>query len=276
MSKYLPFLTELERRLEPLRNRLAAHPLYSSIRSLDALHLFMESHVFAVWDFMSLLKTLQRGLTSVTVPWLPSANAEARRLINEIVLGEESDLYDGRAVSHFELYLEAMQASGADARSIRRLLEALRGGADVEDALTMAAAPDAARSFVNHTFFCIDQKQLHKVAAAFTFGREDLIPDMFRGFVRDLDRAMAGKLDMFVWYLERHIEVDGEEHGPMALRMVASLCGEDPKRWQEATETAEAALQARLDLWDGILASIVESSSDELEKALGFSSLTPK
>jgi pyrroloquinoline quinone (PQQ) biosynthesis protein C len=156
------------------------------------------------------------------------------------------------------------------------LLEALRGGADVEDALTMADAPDAARNFVHHTFSCIEQKQLHKVAAAFTFGREDLIPDMFRGFVRDLDRAMAGKLDMFVWYLERHIEVDGEEHGPMALRMVASLCGEEPKRWQEAAEAAESALQARLDLWDGILQSILESSAEELEKSLGFSSLTPK
>jgi hypothetical protein len=81
---------------------------------------------------------------------------------------------------------------------------------------------------------------------------------------------------MFVWYLERHIEVDGEEHGPMALRMVASLCGEEPKRWQEAAEAAESALQARLDLWDGILQSILESSAEELEKSLGFSSLTPK
>ena len=71
-------LHELERRLEPLYARLAAHPLYRSIQSIEHLHRFMATHVFAVWDFMSLLKALQRGLTCVEVPWLPSPLPEAR------------------------------------------------------------------------------------------------------------------------------------------------------------------------------------------------------
>jgi hypothetical protein len=251
-----PHLHALEQRIAPLRARLADHPLYGSIQSLEALHLFMQAHVFAVWDFMSLLKTLQRGLTCIDVPWVPTGNAEARRLINEIVLGEESDLYRGRALSHFELYLEAMQACGADTQPILHVLQILQQGVSVKDAL--AGAPATARSFVEQTFALAQsgQPQFHIVAAAFTFGREDLIPDMFRGFVRSLDRALAGRLELFTWYLERHIEVDGEEHGPMALRMVSSLCGEDEERWREAKEAAESALQARLGLWDGILEGV--------------------
>jgi len=251
------FLHTLEARIQPLRVKLADHPLYSSIQSLEALHLFMQSHVFAVWDFMSLLKTLQRGLTCVEVPWLPCGNPEARRLIHEIVLGEESDLYNGRAVSHFELYLEAMRACGADTEAIGSLLDAVKRGAHVATALRDARVPAAARDFVHATFALIEQDRLHTAAAAFTFGREDLIPVMFRGFVRDLDRELSGRLKLFVWYLERHIEVDGEEHGPMALRMVSALCGEDEERWREATHAAQTALRSRLALWDAIHAGIV-------------------
>lgn len=257
------YLSALEHRIAPLRERLAHHPLYGSIQSLEALYIFMEEHVFAVWDFMSLLKTLQRGLTCVDLPWVPTENAEARRLINEIVLGEESDLYQGRPVSHFELYLEAMRACGADTQQMMQVLHKVRDGVAVKNAI--ADVPDAARGFVEQTVALIEssQSKLHKVAAAFTFGREDLIPKMFRGFVRDLDRELGGRLELFTWYLERHIEVDGEEHGPMALRMVSSLCGNDEQRWREAAEAAESALLARLALWDGILARIASLKAEQ-------------
>jgi len=267
MTRPSRYLADLEDRLHPLRARLADHPLYASIQSLEALQIFMEAHVFAVWDFMALLKTLQRGLTSVDVPWTPSENAEARRLINEIVLGEESDLYNGRPASHFEIYLDAMRAAGADTNAILSLLERIKGGTPVRIVLDTANVPTAARAFVESTFALIDQQQLHTVAAAFTFGREDLIPDMFRGFVRDLDRAMHGRLEIFLWYLERHIEVDGEEHGPMALRMVSSLCGDDEQRWQEAGAAAESALRARIALWDGILQKIQQAAPTVLAAA---------
>jgi hypothetical protein len=102
----------------------------------------------------------------------------------------------------------------------------------------------------------IETGKLHALAAAFTFGREDVIPDMFRSLVRDLNRANDGTFATFIWYLERHIEVDGEDHGPLSLRMVADICGEDETRWREAAEAAEAALAARLKLWDAILGAI--------------------
>lgn len=249
-------LHALEDKLKPLYTRLASHPLYASFRSIEDLRTFMEAHVFAVWDFMSLLKALQRGLTCVDVPWLPSATPESRRLINEIVLGEESDIYQGQHVSHFELYRLAMQQCGASTVAIDRLLFALRDGADLHEAVRGSHAPDEAKGFVRDTFHILSESKLHIIAAAFTFGREDLIPEMFKGFVRDLNRDLAGQLETFIWYLERHIKVDGEEHGPMALRMIAELCGDDPIKWAEAEQAAIFALESRLRLWDGIAARI--------------------
>ena len=58
----------IEARIASLRDRLSTHPIYSSISKPQHLRLFMESHVFAVWDFMSLLKALQRSLTCVDLP----------------------------------------------------------------------------------------------------------------------------------------------------------------------------------------------------------------
>ena len=251
-----PQIIALEDKLKPLYARLASHPLYRSLESVDDLRRFLEAHVFAVWDFMSLLKALQRGLTCVDVPWVPSALPESRRLVNEIVLGEESDVYHGQPLSHFELYLLAMQQCGASTQSIETLVRSLRSGVSVEDALARSDAPEEAESFVRDTFRILAKDRLHVTAAAFTFGREDLIPDMFKGFVRDLNRELAGRLETFIWYLERHIEVDGEEHGPMALRMIAELCGDDAQRWAEAEEAAVFALESRLRLWDGILAKV--------------------
>jgi len=242
----------LAARIAPLRTKLAAHPLYAQIQSAEQLRTFMESHVFAVWDFMSLLKALQSRLTCVDVPWQPTKWPESRRFINEIVLGEESDVFEGRAISHFELYLEAMRESGADLGPISRLLAQLSAGFRAFD-LETCGAPEPAQRFVESTFALIETGRIHASAAAFTFGREDVIPEMFRGLVRDLNAQLNGQFAKFQWYLERHIEVDGEDHGPLALRMVEDLCGEDEQLWEEAASAAEAALEARLALWDGIL-----------------------
>jgi hypothetical protein len=242
----------LAARIAPLRARLAAHPLYANIQSAEQLRTFMESHVFAVWDFMSLLKALQGRLACVDVPWRPTRSPESRRFINEIVLGEESDVFEGRAISHFELYLEAMRESGADQGPISALLVQLADGSGQFD-LEACGAPEPAQRFVESTFALIQTGGIHAIASAFTFGREDVIPEMFRGLVRDLNARPGGRFAKFQWYLERHIEVDGEDHGPLAVRMVADLCGENEALWEEASNAAQAALEARLALWDGIL-----------------------
>ena len=256
-------IRSIEERIQPVRRKLAAHQLYSNITTEDHVRLFMESHVFAVWDFMSLLKALQAQLTCVTLPWVPKRWPESRRFINQIVLGEESDTYQGRSVSHFELYLEAMNECGANTAPIRNLLDKFPAApeASMNSLLQSAAVPPPAQRFVETTFTLIKANNLNALAAAFTFGREDLIPDMFRKLVTDLNTRSAGRLSKFIWYLERHIEVDAEDHGPLSLQMTIDLCGPDEKLWEQAADAAQLALEARLALWDGILSQIASRTN---------------
>ena len=139
--------------MDELRHRLTCHQLYESLTNLDGLRKFMEHHVFAVWDFMSIVKSLQRDLTSITVPWIPRGDGAAARLINEVVLGEESDEgLDGSFGSHFHLYLEAMEEVGANTEKIERFVEAVASGQTVSAALDQVGTPGPARDFVNENF----------------------------------------------------------------------------------------------------------------------------
>jgi hypothetical protein len=247
-------IRRLRQSLENIRGQLISHPLYASIRDLEALKIFTEQHVFAVWDFMSLLKALQQQLTCVRVPWVPVGNAATRYLINEIVTGEESDVDEaGCRTSHFELYLRAMEQAGSNTETILWVLNGIHAGSSLEHALGDAAVPNATKAFVQHTFQVIADGRPHVLAAVFTFGREDLIPAIFIEMVKSISAGFPGKADILQYYFERHIEVDGEHHSQLAHQMTAELCGDDDAKWQEAADAAEAALKARLGLWDGIL-----------------------
>lgn len=249
-----PGIEQLEKAVESARNRVVTHPLYANLDTFPAIVTFLEHHVYAVWDFMSLLKSLQRSLTCVEVPWVPTPLTASRRLINDITLVEESDELDGGFISHFELYVRGMAQAGADTTPINSFIELLRVGTPVHAALTRAGVPEPSASFVRSTFAFISTASVHRQAAAFAFGREDLIPDMFQQVIAVKDQGNA--LGLFVDYLARHIEVDGELHTPMAMQMLADLCGDDEVKWQECVETVNDALAARVRLWDGILAAI--------------------
>lgn len=249
-----PGITQLENAVDEARIRVVSHPLYANLDTHTAIVTFMEHHVFAVWDFMSLLKSLQRNLTCVRVPWVPSGPTGSRRLINDIVLVEESDELRGGFISHFELYVQGMAQAGADTSVIAGFVELLRSGVAVTRALTEVPVPAPAAEFVRTTWEFIESAPVHSQAAAFAFGREDLIPDMFTKVVEV--KEQGHKLDTFVDYLQRHIEVDGEEHTPMAMQMLADLCGDDEPKWQMCARTVNRALAARSQLWDGILEAI--------------------
>lgn len=252
-----PSLARLREAVRPFRERLLVHPLYGYLRDADALRVFMEHHVYAVWDFMSLLKALQRELTCVSVPWVPRGSAVSRRLINELVLGEESDeLGDGVCCSHFELYLSAMGAAGADTVPIRTFLARVAGGDSVPAALEHAGAPHPAREFVDTTWRIVLSASPSTIAAAFLFGREEIIPDMFRAMVERLASSDPDRFELFRRYLERHIALDQGRHAPMARAMLLDLCANDPSRWSNASEAACTALAARAGLWDGILGAL--------------------
>jgi hypothetical protein len=260
MSRYQwdhkhPGIDRLEAAVEPARNKVISHPLYKSLDSLDAVVTFMQHHVFAVWDFMSLLKSLQQNLTCVEVPWVPQGPTASRHLINDIVLIEESDELGDGYISHFELYLKGMADAGADTGPIDTLISRLRAGQAVLPAVSAASTPAPSADFVTATWGIIDHAPVHCQAAAFAFGREDLIPDMFDQVVA-VNREQGNRLGTFVDYLERHIEVDSEEHTPMAMQMLADLCRDDDSKWRECEETVNIALEARSQLWNGIYAAI--------------------
>jgi hypothetical protein len=245
----------LKQAVSPARNTVISHPMYHKLDSLTAVKTFMRHHVFAVWDFMSLLKSLQRHLTCVEVPWIPSGPTGSRRLINDIVLVEESDELGQGFISHFELYLEGMSEAGADRSAIDAFIDLLREGRPVLTSLKEAGAPEPSAEFTTTTWGFIESLPIHSQAAAFAFGREDLIPDMFDQVV-EVNADLGNQLSTFVDYLRRHIQVDAEEHTPMAMQMLADLCGNDPDKWRECEETVNAALAARCRLWDGIAAAI--------------------
>ena len=246
-------MIETTTHLDEYRSILVNHPLYNKIDSIDAIQRFMETHVFAVWDFMSLLKRLQLELTCATIPWVPVGNPITRRLINEIVFGEESDLdQNGQAVSHFELYLRAMEDIGADTRAITSFIKQLKQGESWENAIVNSGASQAAVQFVRNTMECVENAPIHVVAGVFTYGREDLIPDMFISIVRELSEKGHSGAQTLVYYLERHIEIDGDEHGPMALQMIEELCEGDSTKKQESIHAAKQALESRIELWDAI------------------------
>lgn len=243
----------LQASIAPLRQQLLNHPVYQDLASPAALRHFMQLHVYAVWDFMSLLKKLQQGLTCIQSPWLPPADPIAARMINQIVLGEESDTDpQGSPTSHFELYLQSMKEVGADTSAIESFLNLLRQGTPLTQAMQAACVPEAAQSFIQCTFQIIHESHLPSVASAFTLGREDLIPGLFRGIVGRLNAEGSIRAERFIYYLDRHIGLDEEEHGPLAFQILERLCGTDAENWQKAESAARKSLHSRLTLWNAI------------------------
>ena len=267
---YLPFpsifafymkknMHDFEKELAPFKAALTHHPLYKKIQSIEDIHVFMEQHVFAVWDFMSLVKKLQIELTTTQLPWIPSKYPQAGRLINEIVWGEETDLNkDGEIMSHFEMYLQAMQEAGANTLIMQEFLVRLSQGTPIEQVIRESTLTPYVKDFLSFTFSTIATNKIHVIAAVFTFGREDLIPDMFIAMVKNL-RKEGVPLKHLIYYLDRHIEVDGDEHGPMALQMIEELCQGDAEKISEAIAAAKTALEMRIKLWDGISAELTSN-----------------
>lgn len=246
-------ILQIQMAIDAKRQQLLKHPTYNKIKRLEHLQVFMEQHVYAVWDFMSLLKALQQQLTCVEVPWKAVGDANIRHFINEIVLGEECDLnWDGNMQSHYEMYLSAMQMAGADVNEIESFVDGLT---DLESVFTAIEKLEnkAVKNFMHFTFSLIKEGKAHKIAAAFTFGREDLIPGMFTGIVEGLKVKEGNQgLSVFDYYLKRHIELDGDEHGPLALRLIENLCQGKEQYWQEVESTSLQALDLRIALWDSI------------------------
>ena len=249
---------QINQSIQLLREDLLNHSLYSKIKNINDSQKFVETHIFAVWDFMSLLKSLQSQLTCTNTPWLPNKNSKTAYLINEIVLAEETDINQvGERKSHYELYLEAIKSFGADTNDIDLFLNKLKNE-DIFNAINSLNVPKEVKYFLEFTFKIIEEGKPHKVAAAFTFGRENLIPSMFTAILKNFQKNFPDQdISKLIYYFERHIELDEDEHGPMALEMVTELAGNDPEKWQEIEEVSVEALKKRIGLWNSIESIII-------------------
>ena len=240
--------------IESLRVKLEAHPIYAAVTSLDDLRVFMQHHVYSVWDFMSLIKYLQHQVAPARWPWTPGGDASVQRFINELVLEEETDVgAPGQAEfsSHFMLYIGAMREVGADADSPLKFIQSIEQNG-LEAALASGLVPAPSLSFTSTTFGFIRSGKPHTAAAALALGREHVIPAMFRAFLSRM-RISEGQAPTFHYYLRRHVHLDEDFHAPLSLRLMHALCGGEPDKCREAEAAAIRAVDARLALWDGVL-----------------------
>lgn len=239
-------------------------PQVLSIRSLPQLRLFTEHHVFAVWDFMQLLKSLQELLVPAGVPWVPPPYPRIAGLVNELVAAEECDCLPAELggpgyLSHFSIYCAAMQEIGADTSAIDAVLAvAAREGLD--QALQHPAIPEPSRRFMQSTRSLIATGQPHLMAAAFCFGRELLVPELFSTLLDQL-RFHALHAPILAWYFERHISLDGDTHGPLAQQMVAELCEGHPGAMSEAEAVRNRVVRDREVFWESI-AQVLQPAAD--------------
>ncbi len=249
-----PFDTSV---VNDLRQKLDTHPVYGAVKTLDDLRVFMGHHIYSVWDFMSVVKFLQNEIAPTRYPWKPLGHPSVRYFINQLVLEEESDLGlpapDGSTTyaSHFELYCHAMREVGADPAGPLRFVDAA-ATQGIQAALALGIAPKASHRFMESTFHFIGTGKPHVVAAAFALGREHIIPGMFRAFLKDMD-ITEQDAPAFHYYLNRHIHLDADFHGPISLQLLEQLCDGDTTRIREAEDAARMAVEARIRFWDGVM-----------------------
>lgn len=254
----LPHLLE---RIEPYQAQVLQHPIYEQLDTVAGIRRFMESHVFAVWDNMLLLKTLQQRLTCVVSPWCPPEDAIAARLINEIILDEESEeVRPGQYMSHLEFYIAAMEEIGAETQAIRLLIRQLQKGDTLETAIALSSKclghsiSPVVQSFVLQTWKCC-QGETPGIIASFLLAREAIVSPLFSIMlhqIKCLEQVDAIPCVLLQGYCDRHLSVDEERHIPMGLELLDRVCGNDKQAWKQAEMSAISSLGARKQLWDAL------------------------
>ena len=157
-----------------------------------------------------------------------------------------------------------MSDAGANMEGINCLIKHLSANRSTAESLAKSNVPRVAQDFVRETFKVIDSGDATRIASYFVFGREALLPDIFVPIVEAIDQRDSNDLSRLKYYLSRHIDLDGDSHGPLGEQLVCNLCGTDEARWKSAEEAALHALEVRKNLWDAIQLAISCSTSKAL------------
>ena len=251
------YIEQIDSALFTLRNKLKYHAVYSKMNLEEKVMIFMNTHIYCVWDFMNLVKRLQVHFTSVEVPWRPTTSVQTRmlrRLANEIVLEEETDELEGQFISHFSYYVESIRQvqNGVISNNLTRFINDISSDSvSYQEILNREYLPTAIRNFLQITSNAAVHENIIVTAAAFTFGREVMLPEIFTSILKESGVANQPRLSKFVNYLDRHIELDGDYHGFLSKKMVLKLVS-NQEEWDLVIKTAKIALEARVALWDDI------------------------
>ena len=239
-----------------LKELLVSHQLFANKLSIEQVRVFMESHIFSVWGFMSLVKSLQIRITSNHIPWLPNKNTKngLTNFINEIILCEESDYIDGIGyTSHFEIYLLAMENIKANSEVIRKLIDKLKKEKYNKEFIDKLSIHNEVKDFIKFDLEISQSMNLPKIVGSFTLGREKVIPNMFSYIVPCIKEDASTR--HLLTYLKRHICVDGDRHGPLSLKLLDVIC-EDEKDYFFAYSSGIKSLELRLKVWDKIASEL--------------------
>ena len=146
-----------------------------------------------------------------------------------------------------------MKASGASTHEMDAFLDSVHTFQNIFVAIKKSHLHANVKAFLDFTFRVIEEGKPHQIAAAFTFGREDLIPSMFTEILENFQANFPETdLTKLIYYFERHIQLDADEHGPMAMQMITELCGTDSQKWNEVEAVSVLALDKRIGLWNAI------------------------
>jgi hypothetical protein len=245
LDKYKDEITEL-------KNSIYYHKLFQKKLNIAQARYFMECHVFSVWGFMSILKALQFSISKNTLPWLPTLNTRngLTNFINEIVLSEESDCIDGIGyISHFEIYLEAMKEINADTTQIMQLIKNIEEKGFSDHFIKKLEILDEVKNFIRFDLNTAISGSLPRIIGSFTLGREKVIPNMFKHILSSIDNT--NYTNKFITYLNRHIDIDGDRHGPLSTELLKKLCDSEHSL-EIAYQSGIHSLSLRLKVWDKI------------------------
>jgi hypothetical protein len=252
----------LNQQVTDFKNRLQQHPAFNNIQSLDELRKFTVYHIFLVWDYMSLLKSLQTQLTCTQTPWKPVQSPYIRYLVNSLVLKEESDLgADGEYASHYEMYRNAMQAMKADTGLMDNLMAHIETDMPVIKAIELSNIPGPVKDFLEYTFWVVQKTSLHEQAAVLCYGREGFGHQLIYQRAVALQQNHAEELNPFLYYLRHKNEINEKYHSQLSAILLEQLCGTDEKKWHEATQAANQSLRNRIRLFDYIHEKIVATKN---------------